>query len=207
MAPKKKSTTCETILNEAQYLFLARGFAGTSVDDICRQAKITKGGFFHHFKTKESLAKQVLEKFCSHSREEMRQAGCCQDVSDPFDRVLALLDGIPSAMFKKNKHRGCLITTFIQELSDSHPEIQSLCLKGLNEWAALLKTDLKLAKEKYIPDSSIDIPSLANHCIAVIEGAQIMAKASADRHVFDESLKHLKQYLTLTFKIKQRRVS
>jgi TetR/AcrR family transcriptional repressor of nem operon len=204
MDHSKKTTTLENILNVAQKLFLNRGFTATSVDEICKNANITKGGFFHYFKTKECLAKQVLQRFCSDSHNEMRQACCREKMADPLDRVFASLDGITGQVVRKNKHQGCLITTFIQELSQSHPEIQSLCVEGLKEWASMLKSDLKLAKEKYAPDSKIDINSLANYCVTVVEGAQILAKANGKSSEFNESIQHLKNYLMMVFKIKQR---
>ncbi len=204
MEKSKKNTTLDNILNVAHNLFLSRGFSATSVDEICKNAKITKGGFFHYFKSKECLAKDVLKRFCSDSQDDMRQAGCCEKIEDPLERVFALLDGIPGHIAYKSKHRGCLITTFIQELSQTHPEIQNLCVKGLNKWASMLKNDLKLAQEKYAPNAKIDVNSLANYCVTVIEGAQILAKANGKSKTFDESIRHLKTYLTMVFKPKQR---
>jgi TetR/AcrR family transcriptional repressor of nem operon len=38
-------------------LVRAQGYNATTVDDICAAAGVTKGGFFHYFKSKEELAK------------------------------------------------------------------------------------------------------------------------------------------------------
>ena len=48
-------STRELILHEAARLFFARGFTDVSVDDICRKLKITKGGFYYNFVSKETL--------------------------------------------------------------------------------------------------------------------------------------------------------
>ncbi len=32
------------------------GYASTSVDDLCARAGVTKGAFYHHFKSKDELA-------------------------------------------------------------------------------------------------------------------------------------------------------
>ncbi len=207
MTRPKKSSTLDNIQKAAQELFLKRGFSATSVDDICRQAKVTKGGFFHYFKSKECLAKAVLTKFCLKASDQMREAGCCESQSDPLERIFAALDCFTGGSQKGLKQQGCLITTFIQEMSQSNPEIQSMCVDGLNQWAAMLKKDLKQAREKYAPGSNVDIDSLANHCVAVLEGAQVLAKASGKRKAIDESVGHLKQYLRFVFNLtKSRRV-
>ena len=44
------------LLDAALSVFRAQGYAGTSVDDLCRAAGVTKGAFFHHFASKEANA-------------------------------------------------------------------------------------------------------------------------------------------------------
>ena len=40
------------LLNAALKVVRAKGYAATTVDDICQAAGVTKGSFFHHFKSK-----------------------------------------------------------------------------------------------------------------------------------------------------------
>lgn len=195
-----KQTTKDRILAVARDLFLSRGFSATSVDRICAKAGITKGGFFHYFKSKEDLGKAALGEFCEASYKVMQEAGCCQKNPDPLDRVFANLDCVVGYAKATSGHKGCLIATFAQEMSQSHPEIQSMCVDGLKGWSGVLKKELTLAKKKYIPRSSMDVASLADHCVSVVEGAQILAKATGKVKVVEESIKHLKKYLTILFK-------
>ena len=44
------------LLNAALTVIRAKGYAATTVEDICRAATVTKGSFFHHFKSKDDLA-------------------------------------------------------------------------------------------------------------------------------------------------------
>lgn len=202
MVPVKKKPTLDNILDAAHQLFLGRGFSATSLDVICKKAKVTKGGFFHYFKSKECLGKAVLQRFCSTARDEIRQAGC-EKHTDPLERVFAALDCLPGSSKHGSKHQGCLIATFIQEMSQTHPEIQSMCVDSLREWASMIKEDLRLAKESFVPDSPVNVESLANYCVTVVEGAQVLARATGKKKDMDESIKHLKNYLTLIFKPKQ----
>ena len=59
------SPTKDKLMGAAQDLMLERGFTATTVDDICDKAGVTKGSFFHYFKSKDDLAKQVLGRFCA----------------------------------------------------------------------------------------------------------------------------------------------
>ena len=56
MAPTAKPTARLKILGSALAVIRAKGYAATSVDDLCAAAGVTKGAFFHHFKSKEDLA-------------------------------------------------------------------------------------------------------------------------------------------------------
>lgn len=42
--------TRTALLDSALRLFTERGFAGTSLDDVVRDARVTKGALYHHFK-------------------------------------------------------------------------------------------------------------------------------------------------------------
>ncbi len=64
-------TTKETILRESFKLFLAKGYDGTSVPDIERAAKITRGAIFHHFINKEDIFKQSADYFVLSFLEEV----------------------------------------------------------------------------------------------------------------------------------------
>jgi TetR/AcrR family transcriptional repressor of nem operon len=197
MKNPKRSQTKDRLLDVAHDLFLSQGFSATSVDEICRKAKITKGGFFHYFKSKEELGKSVLNRFCEASQRFIVEAAP-QKHADPLERVFAHLDCV--ANYAKQGSKGCLIASFTQEMSGSHPEIQAMCAEGLRGWAKMLKVDLELAREKYAPQTRLDIAGLADHCVSVVEGAQVLAKATRNPSSVGKNIDHLKQYLKFLFK-------
>ena len=74
--------TKEKLYDAALGLILSKGFVGTSVDDICREAKVTKGSFFHYFRSKDELGAELLRKYCENGREKFKN-GCCSEEKDP----------------------------------------------------------------------------------------------------------------------------
>ena len=79
------------LLNAAFSLIRAKGYSATSVDDLCRAAGVTKGAFFHHFKSKEELAVAAAQHW-SDVTGALFAAAPYHALPDPLDRVLGYLD-------------------------------------------------------------------------------------------------------------------
>jgi len=58
---QRSEETRAKIIESAIKLFSTRGFNAASVDDICKDAGISKGAFYHHFKTKQALFLALLD--------------------------------------------------------------------------------------------------------------------------------------------------
>ncbi len=187
-------------LDAAQKLMIKKGFAATSLDDLCKLAGLTKGSFFHYFKSKEDLGKAVLERFCSSSQKMMQDCGCgSKKENDPLKRVYGYIDAVVGSLRDKGGDQGCLLGAFATELADTHPQIRDLCDRGFEGWAKVLKKDLKEAKDRYASRKDVDVDGLAEHMIAIVEGAQILARAKKDRKVIERNMVHLKKYLQSVF--------
>jgi len=65
--------TQDRILQSARQLFAAQGFEHTGVDQICRNAGISKGAFYHHFCSKDDLFLRLLEDWTESIRTQINQ--------------------------------------------------------------------------------------------------------------------------------------
>ena len=54
------STVRDRILQAARHLFLARGFNGSNLRDIAKEATVSMGGIYHHFASKEEIYEALL---------------------------------------------------------------------------------------------------------------------------------------------------
>ena len=191
------SPTRQKLLDAAQELMLAKGYTATSVDEICAMAGLTKGSFFHYFQDKEHLGRLVAERYYA-AWQQLSQSAPFRQKKDPLDRVFGAVDFFVE-MSRAPTWKGCLLGTFVQELSRTHPQLRAVCAGCLDDLADTLKQDLEAAKAKYRPRARWNAQSLAEHLIAVAQGATILAKARQDRQVFEASLVHFKDYLKRLF--------
>jgi AcrR family transcriptional regulator len=58
---QRSEETRAKIVESAARLFSTRGFNAASVADICKEAGISKGAFYHHFESKQSLFLALLD--------------------------------------------------------------------------------------------------------------------------------------------------
>lgn len=191
---KAHSPAKDKLLDAAQSLMLAKGFTATTVDEICETAKLTKGSFFHYFKSKEELGRAALDRFVSTMQQITQQAPFHKE-RDPLKRVYGYVDFMIRMAKDPRTPKSCLLGTFAQELSDTHPKIRSRCAEHFCLWAEAFKKDLDEAKAKYRPKAAIDTQELAEHFIAVAEGALILARAKQDTGVVETHLRHFMQYV------------
>ena len=62
-ATTRGTTAKEKLLKAAFSLMVSRGYPATTVDEICSEAGVSKGSFYHSFKTKEELGLAVLDDY------------------------------------------------------------------------------------------------------------------------------------------------
>ena len=175
----------------------ARGFAATSVGDLCEAAGVTKGAFFHHFPSKEALGVAAAEHWAEATGAFFEEAPY-HSPDDPLDRLLAyvafrraMIDGeIPAFT--------CLVGTMAQEVHDTAPAIRDACGASILGHAATLEPDIAAAMAAR-GVTGFAPASLARHVQAVIQGAFVLAKATNDAEAARESLDHLDRYLRALF--------
>ena len=79
------------LLDAALQVIRAKGYSATTIDDICYAAGLTKGSFFHHFRSKQDLALAATTHF-SQMAGGLFAAAAYQNLPDPVDRLLGYID-------------------------------------------------------------------------------------------------------------------
>jgi len=195
---RAESPTKDKLLEAAQRLMLAKGFPATTVEEICEAAGLTKGSFFHYFETKDDLGKAVLDRYAERGLGALETAPFRRQ-RDPLKRIIVSINYWIDFLNDPSTECGCLLGNFAQELSDTHPKIRVQCARYFDRWTQMLKQDFDEARSVYRPRAQIDTQGLAEHYVAVIEGALLLTKAKSDRKVFERNLTHLKRYIRTVF--------
>lgn len=192
----------QKLLDATLKVVRAKGYAATRIEDVCAEAGLTKGSFFHHFKGKEDLALAAVAHWDART-DGLFAAAAYHGLVDPLDRLLAYIDGRKAMLRGELSEFTCFAGTVLQETYGTHPEIGAACGRTLDKHARTLEADITAAIAQYGMRGEQTAASLARHIGAVIQGGFILAKASGDAATgaaqAGESLDHLKRYLELLF--------
>lgn len=180
------------------HVIRAQGYSATTVDDICREAGLTKGAFFHHFKSKEDLAVAAAAHF-SEMAERLFGAAPYRELADPLDRVLGYIDFRAAILAGPIPEFTCLLGTMVQEAYDTHAAIRVACDTYIGAHVAEIAKDIAAAKARYAPAAKWSAESLALYTQAVLQGAFVLAKAKGGPEVARDCVAHLRRYLLQLF--------
>lgn len=194
---EKPRNARDKLLGAALGVIRAKGYSATSVDDLCRAAGVTKGGFFHHFESKEALAVAAAD-FWSETTSALFASAPYHDHVDPLERVLGYLDFRASLLSGPIESFTCLVGTMVQEAYAASPAIREACDASISGHARTLEADIEAAMARYAV-TGVTARSLALHTQAVLQGAFILAKARGGPEAAADSVAHLKRYFMLLF--------
>jgi TetR/AcrR family transcriptional repressor of nem operon len=183
-------TAKDKILEAALRLLLSRGYAATTVDEICEAAGVSKGSFYHFFGTKEELGLAVLDQFSARNARLVDE-GPYRDAADPMKRALELVDHL-IATASEMWGSGCLLGTFALDLAETNPTIRKAVAEKFEGVAEGLADGMAPLATQGQDPAGLSPRDLAEHFIVVVEGALILAKAHQDWSYVDRALERFR---------------
>ena len=185
------------LLEAARSLVRHRGFAATSVDELCAAAGVTKGAFFHHFPSKEALGVALIDDwtattgvlFASHPYNSL---------PDPLDRVFGYLDLRREILGQPIPEFSCVAGTTVQEAYETSIPIRMAAERSLRSGFDHVRAHLAAALAAH-PVAGVTAESLARQFQIAVQGGIVLAKALDDPAPAREAFDHLERYLRLLF--------
>jgi TetR/AcrR family transcriptional regulator, transcriptional repressor for nem operon len=180
------------ILAAARDAILSRGFAAMTVDAVCKAAGITKGGFFHHYTSKDALGEATLAKFWRDTEDRQSKAPFNQ-ATEPIQILEGYLDFAIEAYQDPELQKGCMLAIFTMELSGSNELLFNAAAKHFSDWRSSLLVMYERASAQ--SGRRIDAKVWSDLYISTLEGALLLAKSSKDPAILKRSLTLYKMLL------------
>jgi TetR/AcrR family transcriptional repressor of nem operon len=185
------------LLAAARSLVRHKGFAATSVDDLCAAAGVTKGAFFHHVPSKEALGVALVQDWTT-TTGAMFAAHPYNSLPDPLDRVFAYIDLRRQLLDQPIPEFSCVAGTTVQEAYESSPPIRQAAAESIGSGAEHVRPHLVAALAAH-PVPGVTAESLAQLFQVAVQGGIVVAKALDTPTPAREAFDHLERYLRLLF--------
>jgi TetR/AcrR family transcriptional regulator, transcriptional repressor for nem operon len=203
-APSKGKAMRARILKSASKLIVERGYSGTTLDEILARTGVTKGAFFYHFKSKDDLARTLIEHFAQQVEEYFedlfRQGD--ETTRDPMDSILFVLHKHEEFLSSRAQPYRCMFASFTHELPQFPAEIREIVRIGLDRWKAIFATRFQRLLSTKKPRQSVSADDLAAMYISVIEGGLILGQADNDLSIPIRQAQLFRNYIEMLFKDK-----
>jgi TetR/AcrR family transcriptional repressor of nem operon len=185
------------LLEAARSLVRHRGFAATSVDELCAAAGVTKGAFFHHFPSKEALGVALIDDW-TDSTAALFASHPYNTLPDPLDRVFGYLDLRRQILEQPIPEFSCVAGTTVQEAYETSIPIRTAAARSVQSGSDHVRPHLTAALAAH-PVAGVTAESLARQFQVAVQGGIVLAKALNDPTPAREAFDHLERYLRLMF--------
>jgi len=170
-ATERGEATRREILQAAAKAFAASGYAGASLNDIIRDAGVTKGGFYFHFPSKEALALAVL----AYKQEQWatRVMAATMQHTGAMEQMNAMVETLIE-LHEKDRAADA-IARICMELSQD-PRMVPRVAPQFDVWIDLTASLFARAQEEGVIRSDLDPRAMGEAAVAAFVGLENISK-------------------------------
>ncbi len=178
-APEHKQRTRARIVECARKLFNRRGFAEVSIDEIMSAAGLTRGGFYHHFKTKEDLYTETLEAFECGVPTKGLDDGAAGFPKRRSELARMIVDAYVSRRHLEDIDGQCPLIALPSDVARAGPTVRAAYRRLLESMAAVFEAS---AHQRNGVDARQQGLAIASTCV----GAMVLARTIEDKALAHE---------------------
>jgi TetR/AcrR family transcriptional repressor of nem operon len=199
---RKTENARDRILSAAKALVMKKGFAATSLDDILKSAGLTKGAFFHYFKGKADLARELVEW---HARQDLAMfeelaAKAETESDDPLEQAIIFLEAFEGYISNSDDPSpGCMYAVYTYESMQFDPSVRDFIADTLRQWTSIYVRKFQDVIDRHKPALPVTARQLAEMIVSIIEGGLVLQRAYGDVRVTSRQSEQFRNYLRLLF--------
>lgn len=179
-------TTRDRIVEAADDLFYRQGYEHTSFANIADRVQISRGNFYHHFKTKDEILDAVIDRRLTDSRDMLAQWEL--EGETPADRIRCFIKIMITNQADIVRF-GCPLGTLSTELAKLNHASQA----EANALFTLFRTWLRA--QFVLLGRETDADALAMHLLARSQGVATLASAFRDEDFIAREVEQMDDWL------------
>ncbi|MEX0359424.1 MAG: TetR/AcrR family transcriptional regulator [Allomuricauda sp.] len=199
----KKRETMHRLCAKGLEVFHEKGYYNTNLDDILKDLSLSKGAFYHHFKSKEDYFIAIVQNLV----QQKVYALLVEPLNTHENPLPVILDSIEKALEPGRPNEiayGFMLNDFITEFSKRNQEIATYLRDILKVWEVNLVSILKRGKVDGYIARHVDCEGAASYIIASYLGMRTLLAENTNRQLKYNYVQQLKLYFNA---IEERRVA
>jgi TetR/AcrR family transcriptional repressor of nem operon len=193
----RSAETRAKLIAATQRMMLRQGYAATTVDQICAEAGLTKGSFFHHFESKDAVGRAAVDAWGEMGTRLYSEAWA-DPASDPLDQLHRLLD-IMISFTTRDEPTLCMVGMMSQELALTNPGMREACARHLDDWTRMVVRMLAAAKRLHRPTVDFDPERVGWLLNSIWQGSMLIAKTRRTPDMIVSNLELARTYVASLF--------
>jgi TetR/AcrR family transcriptional regulator, transcriptional repressor for nem operon len=189
-----KANTHARLVEAAAARFKERGVDGISLSDLMKELKLTHGGFYRHFDSRDELVTEALELALTQTGQAMREG--------LFDggkaNLAAFVDFYLDEAHRDQRAAGCAVAALAGDAARKSADVQAQFRRHIERNLETLGDALRAG------GSTDDARATAILVLSALYGALIMARAVGDSPLSSEVLRTVrKRVMSLSGPVKK----
>jgi AcrR family transcriptional regulator len=157
-------------------VFNAKGYAGTSINDLTEATGLTKGSIYGNFENKDEVALAAFdynfERVITYIKSKM------DEHTSSIDKLLVYPQTYRNFLQLPILQTGCPINNTAAESDDTHPQLREKVAKALHFWRDRLENRVLIGIENDEIRPDVDVNEFVSVLISLIQGSVIQVKAT-----------------------------
>lgn len=190
----KGQETRERIVRETAPLLNKHGFLSTPLADILKAVGLEKGGFYHHFSSKEDLVLEAYEHVAAKAAARLQAA--MQNETGARAKLRAMAEAYRTFKIAQLlEGGGCPMLNAAVESDDGNIRLRDAVRLSMDRWRGVINRVLSagIASGEIRPD--VDPDKTSTWVIAAIEGGVMLANLYKDPIFLNRALDQLVIYI------------
>jgi TetR/AcrR family transcriptional regulator, transcriptional repressor for nem operon len=185
--------TRERIVTTASTLIRLHGVSETSLDDVIREAGVSKSQLYHYFGDRSALLRAVVERNADSVLGELPPLHSWSAIRAWFDAMVEL-------QLERDARGGCTIGALVSQLAEADEQARMALAEAFARWQAHLAAGLLELQDTGRLARRAKIQELATATLAAIQGGLLLTQTTRDPQqlatALDGAYAHLRSYAT-----------
>lgn len=185
----RTSDAKERLIDTAVVLIRARSYTSVSVDDICKNAGVRKGSFYHFFPSKRDLALAAVDSWWDSMLVDVLEPAFQSDIP-PLGRIQRMFDRAvilhSNAQEKTGQFQGCPLGNLALEVSSQDEVMRQKLDQTFQQFSGYIEKALNSGVSDGSIPPNLNIRDTARALLSYFYGIIMMAKTANDSKVMKD---------------------